>query len=73
MTNFEKWKKEQCDYINDMDATDYIDHLEYNDEDLCDSCSMNINGKCTLTDEQREDDIDCYDGVRDWCYKEASV
>lgn len=73
MTNLEKWKKEQCNYINDMDATDYIDHLEYNDEDLCDFCSMNINGKCTLTDEQRENDINCYDGVRDWCYKEASL
>lgn len=71
MTNLDEWKKRQCDYINNMDALDYKEYLEANEEYLCDSCIMYKYGKCTLTEEQSENDISCWEGIEEWCNREV--
>lgn len=70
-TNFEKWKMQQAKYCLEMDAGDFRDFLDYNDEDRCDFCAFFKDGKCGLTEEQKENDIGCIDGIEEWCEKEV--
>lgn len=70
-TNLEKWKMEQAKYCLEMDAIEFRDFLDYNDEDRCDYCAFSKCGICGLTDEQAENLIGCVDGIEEWCEKEV--
>ena len=70
-TNFEKWKMQQAKYCLEMDAIEFRDFLDYNDEDRCDYCAFFKDDKCGLIEKQEDDCIGCIDGIEEWCEKEV--
>ena len=71
LTNFDKWKIQQAKFVLEMDAGEFRDFLEYNDENECEYCAFRKDGKCGLTEEQEENLIGCVDGIEEWCEKEV--
>ena len=70
-TNLEKWKMQQAKYCLGMDYGDFREFLNYNDDNECEYCEFYKDKACTLTKEQKENDIGCIDGIEEWCEKEV--
>lgn len=70
-TNLDDWKMRQAKYCLGMDSGDFREFLNYNDDNECEYCEFYKDKACTLTKEQKENDIGCIDGIEEWCEKEV--